>query len=89
MFWSLRTCLGEQIYTPEVHQAWVCVYSSILEVVIPEALRCELSEDRIQKSRFKSSIDVYVYNESESYEASTTKIVSSSVCPVFKSSRDK
>ena len=84
MFWSLRVCLGEKIYTPDVHRAWICIYSSVLEVVIPEALRCEMVEDSFQKSRFRSSIDAYVYNESESYEASTTTVLPSTVCPMTK-----
>jgi hemoglobin-like flavoprotein len=34
---SLRTCLGEELYTPPVEAAWLAVYSVMMEIMMPAA----------------------------------------------------
>jgi hypothetical protein len=38
----LKQCLGEDVYNERLHQAWIKVYSRLLEVMIPIALSLEM-----------------------------------------------
>ena len=84
MFWSLDHCLGKFIYNNEVHHEWVCIYSSILEIVIPEALKFELVDDSSQKSRLAHCGDEYCYNEDDEDCQRSIRSNVPSVCPAFK-----
>jgi hypothetical protein len=50
LFWALRHCLGNPSYTPEVHNAWVKVYSRLLREIVPEAVRLELNLDETKSN---------------------------------------
>jgi hypothetical protein len=54
LFWALRHCLGNPSYTPEVHHAWVKVYSRLLREIVPEAVRLELNIPEENKGNTKA-----------------------------------
>lgn len=52
LFWSIRLCTGPTIYTYEVHQAWVKIYSHMLKTMVPLAVAHELRDNSAQERRF-------------------------------------
>lgn len=52
LFWSLRQCLGLDIYTSICHQAWIKVYSNMLTIMVPLAVAHELKDGSAQEKRF-------------------------------------
>lgn len=52
LFWSLRQCIGIDMYTPTCHQAWIKVYSNMLKIMVPLAVAHELKDGSAQEKRF-------------------------------------
>lgn len=57
LFWALRLVIGYEVYTDEMHSAWVKVYSRMLRVIVPVAIawELELGPTKAQSSRVSSS----------------------------------
>lgn len=57
LFWALRLVIGYEVYTDEMHSAWVKVYSRMLRVIVPVAIawELELGSTKAQSSRVSSS----------------------------------
>lgn len=56
LFWSIRQCTGPKIYTYDVHQAWIKIYSHMLRVMVPLAVAYELVDGSAQENRFKGEV---------------------------------
>ena len=56
MFWTLGKVLGPA-YTPEVHDAWVKIFSSMMKVIVPIAVAHELKDNSAQVMRFEKVMD--------------------------------
>jgi hypothetical protein len=52
LFWSIRLCTGPTVYTYDVHQAWVKIYSRMLKTMVPLAVAHELRDGSAQEKRF-------------------------------------
>ena len=52
LFWSLKQCLGVQMYDMLAHQAWIKVYSRMLRIMVPMAVAHELKDGSAQEKRF-------------------------------------
>ncbi len=52
LFWSIRLCTGPSVYTYDVHQAWVKIYSRMLRTMVPLAVSHELRDGSAQEKRF-------------------------------------
>lgn len=52
LFWSIRNCVGPTVYTNEVHNAWVKIYSRMLKTMVPVAVAYELEDGSAQEKRF-------------------------------------
>lgn len=55
LFWSLRQCLGDDIYSIEAHQAWIKIYCHMLKIMVPLAVAHELQDGSAQEKRFYGS----------------------------------
>ena len=56
MFWTLGKVLGPA-YTPEVHNAWVKIFSSMMKVIVPIAVAHELRDNTSQRVRLEKARD--------------------------------
>lgn len=56
LFWALRRCLGEQVYTLGVHRAWIKVFSRMLTTMVPVALSYEIHDGSAQVRRTLTAI---------------------------------
>jgi len=56
MFWTLGKILGPA-YTPEVHDAWVKIFSSMMKVIVPIAVAAELKDNTAQQMRLEKAIE--------------------------------
>jgi hypothetical protein len=56
MFWTLGKILGPA-YTPEVHDAWVKIFSSMMKVIVPIAVAAELKDNSAQQMRLEKAIE--------------------------------
>lgn len=45
-------CVGPTIYTYDVHQSWVKIYSRMLKIMVPVAVSHELRDGSAQEKRF-------------------------------------
>lgn len=52
LFWSIRQTVGPTMYTYDVHQAWVKIFSHMLKVMVPVAVAYELQDGSAQEKRF-------------------------------------
>ena len=52
LFWAIRTCVGADLYTYDIHQAWVKIYSRMLKTMVPVAVAHELKDGSAQEKRF-------------------------------------
>lgn len=52
LFWSIRLCTGPTVYTYDVHQSWVKIYSRMLKTMVPLAVAHELRDGSAQEKRF-------------------------------------
>lgn len=52
LFWTLRQCLGDIIYDAEMHGLWVRLFSKVLSIMIPLAVRYELADGAGIERRF-------------------------------------
>lgn len=41
----IKSCVGEQVYTPRVHQIWVKFFSNFLLIILPITIQHELSSE--------------------------------------------
>ena len=57
MFWALRLVVGTELYTDQMHSAWVKVYSRMLRVIVPVAISWELERgsSKVQSTRVSNS----------------------------------
>lgn len=62
LFWSIRLCVGASVYTYDVHQAWVKIYSHMLKVMVPLAVAYELKDSSAQTSRFNKLKEIKFIN---------------------------
>jgi hypothetical protein len=42
LFWVMKQVLGKELYTAEVHLAWVKLYNRMLQIIMPVAVSLEL-----------------------------------------------
>eukprot|EP01039_Chlorochromonas_danica_P000214 gene214-229_t len=54
LFWTIKLCVGGELYTPEVHTAWVKVYSRMLKTMVPVAVEYEMKHGCSQPKRFRT-----------------------------------
>ena len=54
MFWTLGKILGPA-YTPEVHDAWVKIFSSMMKIIVPIAVAHEIKDNSAQMARLEKS----------------------------------
>lgn len=52
LFWSIKQCIGAELYTPDVHVAWIKVYSRMLKTMVPVAVAYEMKVGSTQSRRF-------------------------------------
>lgn len=55
LFWVIKTCIGEQGFTPRIGIAWTTIYSKMLQVIVPEAVSYErqgLHTSKIKRTSF-------------------------------------
>lgn len=52
LFWSICKCIDSVLYTMEVHEAWVKIYSRMLKTMVPVAVAHELKNRSAQEKRF-------------------------------------
>jgi len=52
LFWSLRKCLGEEVYNTTLHRIWIKLFSQMLSIIIPIAVQYEVTDGRGQERRF-------------------------------------
>ena len=57
MFWTLGKILGPA-YTPEVHDAWVKIFSSMMKIIVPIAVAHEIKDNSAQLARLEKSQDM-------------------------------
>lgn len=55
LFWSIKQCIGLDLYSPEVHTSWVKVYSRMLTTMVPVAVMHEMKDNSAQTRRFVGS----------------------------------
>jgi len=57
LFWALRLVVGTELYTDQMHSAWVKVYSRMLRVIVPVAISWELERgsSKVQSTRVSNS----------------------------------
>jgi hemoglobin-like flavoprotein len=72
LFWTLRFCLGEQIYDEQAHRAWVILYSMMIRIMVGKTVELELKAKNASK---KSDVtdkheEVPHHFETYSYKAS-------------------
>lgn len=65
LFWSIRLCVGPLVYTYDVHQAWVKIYSNMLKIMVPSAVGYELKNNSGQEKRFLCD-SIHLSNAEES-----------------------
>eukprot|EP01038_Epipyxis_sp_PR26KG_P005052 gene5052-7053_t len=51
LFWALRNCLGDSVYTPECHFGWTKIYSRMLRTMVPVAVAHELNDNSTNQNR--------------------------------------
>ena len=60
--WTIRRVVGDVAYTSDVHNAWVRVYSRMLSLIVPQAVKFELEtlgvrqEERIKDEKASLSL---------------------------------
>ena len=81
LFWALETSLTKAVYTESVHIAWVKIFSAMLAVIVPEAVKYELGTTEEIKQRVLDQNIAYGYFQSDD----TTRMLEeqNSVCPVM------
>lgn len=42
MFWTIKTCIGEEAFDKSVQTAWVRIFSRMLKIMVPVAVAHEL-----------------------------------------------
>lgn len=50
MFWTLRKVLGKA-FTSDIHNSWLKIFSGMLKIIVPMALKCEMQNNSAQKKR--------------------------------------
>ena len=45
-------CVGAELYTYDIHQSWVKIYSRMLKTMVPVAVAHELKDGSAQEKRF-------------------------------------
>ena len=54
MLWTIRKVVGDAVYTSDVHHAWVRVYSRMLSLMVPLAVKYEMETFGVrQEQRIK------------------------------------
>ena len=52
LFWALEHCLTKSVYTANIHKIWVNIFSAMLAVIVPKAIKYEMNasqDDRKQR----------------------------------------
>lgn len=57
LFWSLARCVGQELYTDEVHQAFIKIMSRMLRTMVPLAVAFELRDDSAQSKRIGKHLE--------------------------------
>lgn len=57
LFWSISRCVGQELYTDEVHQAFIKIISRMLRTMVPMAVAFELKDDSAQVKRSFHKVD--------------------------------
>ena len=55
LFWVIKTCVGEEAFTVEIENAWVRIYSVMLQHIVPLAVAYErkgLHQSNVKRSRY-------------------------------------
>ncbi len=65
LFWVLKHCLGQRVYSMATHAAWVKVYSRMLTTIVPIAIGMELKggKSRAHQERFSSNQDSFMFSQ--------------------------
>mmetsp|Transcript_16243 Transcript_16243/g.17595 ORF Transcript_16243/g.17595 Transcript_16243/m.17595 type:complete len:253 (-) Transcript_16243:868-1626(-) len=82
LFWAIRLSLGPQVYTTQVHRAWIKFYSKILAVVLPLVVKYEIehkgeikqSEERRMTAVQPPSDALITHKENDTIGASTSGV---------------
>jgi hemoglobin-like flavoprotein len=70
LFYTVKRCIGAA-YTPEVHYAWVKVFSRMLKYIVPKAVVFELHEGQAQIDRL-NTLNENLKKELEDFKLTTT-----------------
>lgn len=58
LFWTIKSCLGSEVYTVQTHLAWIKFFSKILAVIIPLVVKYEIGHKgeikQCEEKRMKS-----------------------------------
>ncbi len=76
LFWTLKTCL-QDLYDKATHRAWVKLYSSMLAVIVPVAVKYELTPS-VMKSTHKPQERIQTDSHSFSWKTVVAESNSSS-----------
>ena len=49
MLWTIRKIVGDAVYTSEVHNAWIRVYSRMLSLMVPLAVKFEMETEGVRQ----------------------------------------
>ncbi len=80
--------LGDVYYTPQVHSAWVRIYSRMLRTIVPVAVSMELKDGSAQTQRLSLHTDeMYVNSGSELQHNPTTSSKESDVAKLGEALR--
>lgn len=53
LFWSISRCVGQDVYTDDIHQAFIKIISRMLRTMVPAAVRYEMMDDSAQQGRIR------------------------------------
>jgi hypothetical protein len=51
LFWSLNQCLGSEVFTGNVRNGWIKVYSKMLSIMVPVAVAYELAGKSVKQKK--------------------------------------
>ena len=82
LFWTIESCLGHDKYTENISIAWIKIYSTVLAIVVPEAVKYELTVS-IEEIRHRTLDHDFAYRYTQGDETARIIQAEQAVCPVL------
>mmetsp|Transcript_14090 Transcript_14090/g.23440 ORF Transcript_14090/g.23440 Transcript_14090/m.23440 type:complete len:339 (+) Transcript_14090:50-1066(+) len=81
LFWSIRECLGAELYNFETHGIWVKLYSRMLKTMVPLAVAAEMKDASANQDRrmLVSTISLSAMEEQSVHVISSHRSANSNV----------